>query len=73
MTRSFPGTKMRVTRGLGVKGTEITHDLNHDVIFYCSHNTLWMVSHTIQKRKKMAGQNTFQILLLNDANMIGEH
>jgi hypothetical protein len=29
--------------------------------------------HTIQKRKKMAGQNTFQILLLNDANMIGEH
>ena len=29
--------------------------------------------HTIQKHKKMAGQNTFQILLLNDANMIGEH
>ena len=29
--------------------------------------------HTIQKCKKMAGQNTFQILLLNDANMIREH
>ena len=29
--------------------------------------------HTIQKRKKMAGPNTFQILVLNDANMIGEH
>ena len=23
--------------------------------------------------QKMAGQNTFEILLLNDANMIGEH
>ena len=30
-------------------------------------------SHTIRKYKKMAGQNTFQILVLNDANMIGEH
>jgi hypothetical protein len=30
-------------------------------------------THTIRKGKKMAGQNTFQILLLNDANMIGEH
>ena len=29
--------------------------------------------HTIRKCKKMAGQNTFEILLLNDANMIGEH
>jgi hypothetical protein len=29
--------------------------------------------HTIQKCQKMAGQNTFEILLLNDANMIGEH
>ena len=28
--------------------------------------------HTIRKCKKMAGQNTFPILLLNDANMIGE-
>ena len=32
-----------------------------------------LFKHTIRKRKKMAGQNTFQILLLNDANMIGEH
>ena len=31
------------------------------------------VHHTIRKCKKMAGQNTFQILLLNDTNMIGEH
>ena len=31
------------------------------------------VIHTIRKCKKMAGQNTFEILLLNDANMIGEH
>jgi hypothetical protein len=30
-------------------------------------------THTIRKGKKMAGQNTFQILLLNDANIIGEH
>ena len=29
--------------------------------------------HTIRKCKKMAGQNTFPILFLNDANMIGEH
>jgi hypothetical protein len=32
-----------------------------------------IVIHTIQKPQKMAGQNTFQILFLNDANMIGEH
>ena len=31
------------------------------------------LTHTIRKYKKMAGQNTFQILVLNDANMIGEH
>ena len=30
-------------------------------------------SHTIRKCKKMAGQNTFEILRLNDANKIGEH
>ena len=29
--------------------------------------------HTIQKCIKMAGQNTFEILLLNDAKMIREH
>jgi hypothetical protein len=29
--------------------------------------------HTIQKCKEMAGQNTFQIMLLNDANTIREH
>ena len=29
--------------------------------------------HTIRKYKKMTGDNTFQILVLNDANMIGEH
>ena len=28
-------------------------------------------THTIQKCKKMTGQNTFKILLLNDAYMIG--
>ena len=31
------------------------------------------VHHTIRKYKKIAAQNTFQILVLNDANMIGEH
>ena len=31
------------------------------------------LSHTIRKYKKMAGQNTFQILVFNDANMIREH
>ena len=36
--------------------------------------TLELVTmHTIRKYKKMAGQNTFQILVLNDSNMIGEH
>ena len=30
-------------------------------------------NHTIRKRKNMAGQNTFKILLLNDDNMTGEH
>ena len=29
--------------------------------------------HTIRKCQKMARQNTFKILLLNDANMIGKH
>ena len=29
--------------------------------------------HTIRKCQKLARQNTFEILLLNDANMIGEH
>ena len=29
--------------------------------------------HTIRKRKNMVGQDTSQVLLLNDANMIGEH
>ena len=32
-----------------------------------------MTAHTIRKCKKMAGQNTFEILHLNDANMIGGH
>ena len=32
-----------------------------------------LTNHTIQKSKKIAGKNTFQILLLNDANMIGKH
>ena len=31
------------------------------------------INHTIRKCKQMAGQNTFEILLLNDANMIREH
>ena len=30
-------------------------------------------NHTIRKCQKMAKQNTFKILLLNDANLIGEH
>ena len=37
--------------------------------FWQKHSLL----HTIQKLKKMAGQNALQILLLDDANMIGEH
>jgi hypothetical protein len=32
-----------------------------------------LLGHTIQKRRKMAGQNTFNFFLLNDAYMIGEH
>ena len=35
--------------------------------------SVWVGGHTIRKCEKMAGQNTLQILLLNDANMIGEH
>ena len=34
---------------------------------------VYLLGHTIRKCKKMAGQNTFKILLLNDANIIGEH
>ena len=34
---------------------------------------LEIMPHTIRKCQKMARQNTFEILLLNDANMIGEH
>jgi hypothetical protein len=30
-------------------------------------------NHTIRKCQKMDKQNTFKFLLLNDANMIGEH
>ena len=40
-------------------------------IQYCIYADI--MGQTIRKRKKMAGQNTFQILLLNDANMIEEH
>ena len=29
-------------------------------------------THTFRKCKNLAGQNTFQILLINDANMIGD-
>ena len=41
----------------------------------CKKSHIWQCisGHTIRKCKKMAGQNTFEILLLNDANMIGEH
>jgi hypothetical protein len=42
-----------------------------DKLYALNIGKIWF--HTIQKRKKMAGQNTFQILLLDDANMIGEH
>ena len=40
---------------------------------YASFSVWQYILHTIRKCKKMAGQNTFQILLLDDANMIGEH
>ena len=44
---------------------------------YASKNKLYFIAeekyHTIRKFKKVAGQNTFPILLLNDANMIEEH
>ena len=36
-------------------------------------NLPWRPCHTIRKYKKMGVQNTFQILVLNDANMMGEH
>ena len=41
----------------------------------CKKYHIWQCisRHTIRKCKRMAGQNTFEILLLNDANMIGEH
>ena len=55
-------------------------DMNNGNIFLVSNKGLDRETteskhrnHTIQKCKKIAGQNTFQILLLNDANMIGEH
>jgi hypothetical protein len=37
------------------------------------HNLFLTTAHTIRKCKKIAGQNTFKVLLLNNANMIGEH
>ena len=30
-------------------------------------------AHTIRKCNKIAGQNTLQMLLLNDVDLIGEH
>jgi hypothetical protein len=39
----------------------------------CIVSNLVETGHTIQKCQKMTRQNTFKILLLNDANMIGEH
>ena len=30
-------------------------------------------AHTVRKRKKIAGQNAFEILLLNSTNMMEEH
>ena len=42
-------------------------------IFWNLHQPKGVPSHTIQKWQKMARQNTFEILLLNDANLIGEH
>ena len=32
-----------------------------------------ILEHTIRKRKKIAGQNAFEILLLNSTNRMGEH
>ena len=56
------------------------HDAMHwwtQFLFRVTKNGGWNIQshlyHTIRKCKKMAGQNTFEILLLNDANMIGEH
>ena len=43
------------------------------IILKFSLNCIVVWCHTIRKCKNMAGQNTFEILLLNDANMIGEH
>ena len=54
-------------------------NLNFPISRFSVKEVMWPVKnsiafiHTIQKCKKMAGQNTFQILLLNDANIIGEH
>ena len=52
-----------------------------EILFFCDylfqmklyHFFVCKTGHTIRKYKKMAGQNTFQVLLLNDANMVEEH
>ena len=42
-------------------------------LFFFQKDNITIRFHTIWKYNKMAGQNTFQILVLNDANMIDEH
>ena len=54
-------------------------NLNFPISRFSVKEVMWPVKnlsaliHTIEKCKKMAGQNTLQILLFNDANMIGKH
>ena len=54
--------------------TAYIFNLQHWSFFQLQKNHGYTLAlHTIQKCQKMAGQNTFEILLLNDANMIEEH
>ena len=47
--------------------------LNDQLQSFTIYHTVCKLGHTIRKCQKIARQNTFEILLLNDANMIGEH
>ena len=35
-------------QGISLKSERKNHDLNHDLIFYCIHNQLWMPQYNLQ-------------------------
>ena len=56
-----------------IKLLQVAGSITGCVSLQLDHNQAANSLHTIRKCKKMAGQNTFNFFLLNDAYMIGEH